>query len=80
MKHFVKGVYENAGPCPAIEGCAPAQVQMLTTPFLPKCNSISQGGISLGCRYTQQAFLKGAIRKARFTPRALTPTKFMRIN
>jgi hypothetical protein len=43
-------------------------------------NPIGQGGTSLGCRYTQRAFRKGAIRKARFTPRALTPAEFMPIN
>jgi hypothetical protein len=77
MKHYVNGVYENAGPCPKTEGCTPADVQMLTAPFPLKYTPIGAGGTSLACRYTQEAFLKGAIRLARFTPRALTPAEFL---
>jgi hypothetical protein len=77
MKHYVNGVYENAGPCPKTEGCTPVDVQMLTAPFPLKYAPIGAGGTSLGCRYTQEAFLKGAIRVARFTPRALTPAEFL---
>jgi hypothetical protein len=55
-------------------------IKVLTTLFPLKYNPIGQSGTSLGCRYTQQAFLKGAIRKARFTPRAITPAEFMPIN
>jgi Concanavalin A-like lectin/glucanases superfamily len=77
MKHYVNGVYENAGPCPKTEGCTPADVQMLPAPFPLKYAPIGAGGTSLACRYTQEAFLKGAIRLARFTPRALTPAEFL---
>jgi hypothetical protein len=77
MKHYVNGVYENAGPCPKTEGCTPADVKMLTSPFPLAYAGIGAGGTSLGCRYTQAAFLKGAIRLARFTPRALTPAEFI---
>ena len=75
MKHFVNGVYENAGPCPGAEGCT--TTQMLTTPYPLAYQPIGAGGTSLGCRYTQEAFLNGAIRMARFTPRALLPTEFL---
>jgi hypothetical protein len=77
MKHFVNGVYENAGPCPKTEGCTPADVKMLATPFPLNYAPIGPGGTSIGCRYTQAAFLKGAVRLARFTPRALTPQEFI---
>jgi hypothetical protein len=75
MRHYVNGVYENAGPCPGAEGCK--TTAMLTTPYPLNYKPIGPGGTSLGCRYTLAAFLKGAIRMARFTPRALAPTEFV---
>jgi hypothetical protein len=75
MKHFVNGVYENAGPCPGAEGCK--TTEKLTAPYPLAYKPIGEGGTSLGCRYTQEAFLHGTIRLARFTPRALTPTEFL---
>jgi len=77
MKHFVNGVYEPAGPCPITEGCTPAMVKMLTAPFPLNYAGIGPGGTSIGCRYSLAAFLKGAVRLARFTPRALTPAEFI---
>jgi hypothetical protein len=77
MKHYVNGVYENAGPCPMTEGCTPADVKMLTSPYPLAYAPIGAGSTSLGCRITQTAFLKGAIRLARFTPRALVPAEFV---
>ncbi|HVR64414.1 MAG TPA: LamG domain-containing protein [Polyangia bacterium] len=77
MKHYVNGVYEPAGPCPKTEGCTPADVKTLTTPFALNYAPMGDGGTALGCRYTEAAFLKGAIREARFTPRALTPAEFI---
>jgi hypothetical protein len=78
MKHYVNGVYEPAGPCPKTEGCTPADVQTLKTPFALNYKAMGAGGgTAMGCRYTQSAFLKGAIREARFTPRALTPAEFI---
>lgn len=75
LKHYVNGVYENAGPCPGAEGCK--TTAMLTTPYPLNYKPIGGGGTSLGCRYTLAAFLKGAIRLARYTPRALAPTDFL---
>ncbi|HXI60391.1 MAG TPA: LamG domain-containing protein [Polyangia bacterium] len=75
LKHFVNGVYENAGPCPGAEGCQ--TTELLKTPYPLAYKPIGNGGTSLGCRYTQEAFLHGAIRMARFTPRALAPTEFL---
>ncbi len=77
MKHYVNGVYENAGPCPGAEGCTPATAPNLKAPWPLAYKGIGAGGTSLGCRYTKAAFLKGAIRLARFTPRALTPAEFI---
>jgi hypothetical protein len=79
MKHYVNGVYENAGPCvgDAGEGCTTATAPNLTAPWPLAFAGIGPGGTSLGCRYTKVAFLKGAIRLARFTPRALTPAEFI---
>ena len=77
MKHYINGVYENAGPCPMTEGCTPADVTMLASPYPLAYTPIGTGSTSLGCRITQSAFLKGAIRLARFTPRALTPAEFV---
>jgi Concanavalin A-like lectin/glucanases superfamily len=77
MKHFVNGVYEPAGPCPITEGCTPAMVKMLAAPFPLNYAGIGPGGTSIGCRYSLAAFLKGAVRLARFTPRALTPAEFV---
>jgi hypothetical protein len=83
VRHYVNGVYENAGPCstpavPIAEGCA--TTEMLATPYPLTYQPIGAGGTSLGCRYTQEAFMKGAIRLARFTPRALTPAEFVPLN
>jgi hypothetical protein len=83
MKHYINGVYENAGPCstptvPTAEGCA--TTEMLATPYPLAYQPIGAGGTSLGCRFTQEAFMKGAIRLARFTPRALTPAEFLPLN
>jgi hypothetical protein len=83
MKHYINGVYENAGPCstatvPTAEGCA--TTEMLAAPYPLAYQPIGTGGTSLGCRYTQEAFMKGAIRLARFTPRALTPAEFIPLN
>jgi hypothetical protein len=80
MKHYINGVYENAGPCstptvPTAEGCA--TTEMLAAPYPLAYQPIGAGGTSFGCRYTQEAFMKGAIRLARFTPRALTPAEFI---
>jgi hypothetical protein len=78
LKHYVNGVYENAGPCPGAEGCA--TTAMLTVPYPLAYKPIGAGGTSLGCRFTQEAFLAGAIRLASFTPRALTPAEFVPLN
>lgn len=75
LKHYVNGMYENAGPCPGAEGCK--TTAMLTTPYPLNSKPIGGGGTSIGCRYTQEAFLKGAVRMARFTPQALTPAEFV---
>lgn len=80
MKHYVNGVYENAGPCPAQEGCLPVDVKNLTSPYPLAYTPIGAGSTSLGCRITQMAFMKGAIRLARFTPRVLTPAEFVPLN
>jgi hypothetical protein len=80
MKHYVNGTYENAGPCPMTEGCTPADVQMLATPYPLAYKPIGMGSTSLGCRITESAFLKGAIRLARFTPRVLAPAQFVPLN
>ncbi len=77
MKHYINGGYENAGPCPMTEGCTPADVKMLTSPYPLAYAPIGTGSTALGCRITQTAFLKGAIRLARFTPRALVPAEFV---
>jgi hypothetical protein len=83
MKHYINGVYEPAGPCstptvPTAEGCATTEA--LATPYPLAYQPIGAGGTSLGCRYTKEAFMKGAIRLARFTPRALTPAEFIPLN
>jgi len=80
MKHYINGVYEPAGPCGgnAGEGCTTATAPNLTAPFPLAYTGIGPGpGTSLGCRFTKAAFMKGAIRLARFTPRALTPAEFI---
>jgi len=80
MKHYINGVYEPAGPCGgnAGEGCTPATAPNVTAPFPLAYTGIGPGpGTSLGCRFTKAAFMKGAIRLARFTPRALTPQEFI---
>jgi hypothetical protein len=38
------------------------------------------GQTSIGVRITKMYFFKGAVRLARFTPRALTPAEFMKLN
>jgi Concanavalin A-like lectin/glucanases superfamily len=80
MKHYINGVYEPAGPCGgnAGEGCTPATAPNVAAPFPLAYTGIGPGpGTSLGCRFTKAAFMKGAIRLARFTPRALTPAEFI---
>jgi hypothetical protein len=37
------------------------------------------GRTSVGVRITKMYFFKGAIRLARFTPRALTPAEFLKV-
>ena len=36
-----------------------------------------QGGTSIGTRMNRVSYFKGAVRQARFTPRALTPDQFL---
>ena len=38
-----------------------------------------EGATSLGTRINRRNYFKGAIRQARFTPRALTPEQFLKI-
>jgi hypothetical protein len=38
------------------------------------------GQTSIGVRITRMYYFKGAVRLARFTPRALTPAEFMKLN
>jgi hypothetical protein len=38
-----------------------------------------EGGASLGTRINRRNYFKGAIREARFTPRALTPERFLKL-
>jgi hypothetical protein len=45
----------------------------LAIPFTPH----GEGATSLGTRINKRAYFKGAIRQARFTPRALTPDEFL---
>jgi len=79
MKHYVNGMYENAGECGGCsgEGCTPATAPNTKAPFPLNYAGIGPGGTSIGTRYTMNAFLKGAVRLARFTPRALTPMEFI---
>ena len=77
MKPYVNGMYEAAGPCPATEGCTTANAPNLTAPFPLNYQPIGAGGTRVGSRYGGSAYLKGAVRMARFTPRALTPQEFI---
>jgi hypothetical protein len=45
-------------------------------PWVPQ----GPGQTSIGVRITRMYYFKGAIRLARFTPRALTPAEFMKMN
>ena len=38
-----------------------------------------EGATSLGTRINRRNYFKGAIRQARFTPRALTPEQFLKV-
>ena len=38
-----------------------------------------EGATSLGTRINRRNYFKGAIRQARFTPRALTPDQFLKV-
>jgi hypothetical protein len=73
MKPYVNGVWEPAGNC-AGEACTPAN---LTAPFPLAYKPIGAGATRVGSRYGGSAWLKGAVRLARFTPRALTPAEFI---
>jgi Concanavalin A-like lectin/glucanases superfamily len=73
MKPYVNGVWEPAGNC-AGEACTPPN---LTAPFPLAYKQIGPGGTRVGSRYGGSAYLKGAVRMARFTPRALTPAEFL---
>jgi hypothetical protein len=75
MRHYVNGVYENAAPCAATE--SPTCTGKLMAPFPLAYRPIGPGTTSLGVRITRTAWLKGAMRLARFTPRALTPAEFL---
>jgi hypothetical protein len=73
MKPYVNGVWEPAGNC-AGEACTPPN---LTAPFPLAYKPIGAGATRVGSRYGGSAWLKGAVRLARFTPRALTPAEFI---
>ena len=75
MKPYVNGVWEAAGNC-AGEACTPPN---LAAPFPLNYKPIGPGGTRVGSRYGGSAYLKGAVRIARFTPQALTPAEFLPI-
>ena len=75
MKPYVNGVWEAAGNC-AGEACTPPN---LTAPFPLAYKPIGAGATRVGSRYGGSAYLKGEVRMARFTPRALMPSEFLPI-